>query len=467
MTTTAEPNGTTSHLWALKVLSGVHAGAEAILADEEATIGTDDDCDLILEESEVGESHIRLAVSKDGVRLQLLNAHRPVYIDGQPIEDAIDVQPFQVISMGVSSFALGPAGETWPQLAAAVANGTAKHPPTQSTQETTDTAQVTRTSEPRLTPALRKRLAISIGLTGLAAVIATWLQMPTQIVPAGQKSAADIERVMAIANRHGAVLKVQTPKEGGAGISLNGSIDTVQNRQRFLAELAQTGIQATAHITSTEELVRIISPILDQTLNSNRRNRVRAKPAMDAPGTLVVRGYVDKEADLAAVKAILVRDTAAHARLRYNIETKADRLAILQRYLDEIGLADQLHIQELEDGISLFGVAPTGDKMQELIELAREVNEQFDSRPLLRLSGNDRFLGESTMKLNIRAVVLGDNKHVVMHDGERLTEGSTVENGYRLKMIEEDFIILEKSRQPASRAEGEDPALAYFILNRR
>ena len=102
------------------------------------------------------------------------------------------------------------------------------------------------------------------------------------------------------------------------------------------------------------------------------------------------------------------------------------------------------------------------------IELTRNFNEEFESRPMLRLTGNDRYLGQSTIELDIRAVVLGDRVHVVMHDGESYAEGSTLDNGYRIKRIDQNYILLEKPHPLATQEGSEDATtLAYFIFNRQ
>ena len=118
MTSPTERNGTASGLWTLRILSGVHAGAEAVLADkEDATIGSHDECDLVFEDAGLGERHIRLSVADSGVRLNVLDFDQPVFVDGRKIDDAADLEPYQVVACGLSSFALGPAGQEWPKIA--------------------------------------------------------------------------------------------------------------------------------------------------------------------------------------------------------------------------------------------------------------------------------------------------------------------------------------------------------------
>ena len=481
-----ERKGTASQIWTLKVLSGVHAGAEARLADEEATIGSNDDCDLVLDDAEFGEHHISLNVRDADLRLSVAELDKPVFINGRQVENSAEIEPYQVVSIGVSSFALGPADQEWPDITVGLPQRSDQHgstdqahpddtPEGRSNRSKVNGAKTrvdgNRVAQPgksalKIRPSMLS--AVSASLVLLTSIGVIWLLMPTQTVQTRASPAAASDRMLAIAKRHGAVIDVQSEGEDGTRFSLTGSIDTAQGRQRFLAELASTGIHATANITSSEELARGIFPILDQTLNSNRRNNVVVRPVENAPGTLLITGYVESDADLLSTKAMLKRDANEHVRLRYDIQTKPDRLKILRRRLDELGLVHELQVQHLEDAISLYGPAPLNGKMADLIELTKNFNEEFESRPMLRLTGNDRYLGQSTIELDIRAVVLGDRVHVVMHDGESYAEGSTLDNGYRIKRIDQNYILLEKPHPLATQEGSEDATtLAYFIFNRQ
>ena len=484
MTLPTERNGTASGLWTLRILSGVHAGAEAVLADEEeATIGSHDECDLVFEDAGLGERHIRLSVAGSGVRLNVLDMEQPVFVDGRRIDDAADLEPYQVVACGLSSFALGPAGQQWPEIATHDDPGTElaeqdEQPPYGGEHRFpkrgraigTSSGPATRPRGISVTSGLKSRLsrhaAELAGLVFLGAVLGAWLLVPTEIHDSEINAEDARERIEDIAIRNNAVVEVKPAAVSGGRISVTGSVGTAGDRQRFLDELAKTGIHATAQITAAEDLTRIVSPILDQTLNWNRRNRVTVRTLGNSTGTLVVGGYVEKKSDLIAAKAILENDIGGLAGVRYDVETRNDRMEILRRRLDALGFEHRLHIQHVEGGIGLFGPLPAGGRKGELIELTNQFNEEFDYRPPLILTGNDTFLGESTMELDIRAVVLGDRERVVMRDGESYAEGMTIDNGYRIKMIEPEFIILEKPQRLGANEEGDTSNLGYVILGR-
>ena len=481
MTAPSERIGRAAPPWRLRILSGLHAGAEAILGDNaETTIGSNDECDLVLQDDGLGERHINLCVANAGVRLKVLDRDHPVFVDGRNVDDAADLQPYQVVTFGRSSFSLGPAGQDWPDIKVpeiqAIESGhPGERPPCDGQRRSLANGRAndlgpreapTAQAPPANSRKHRFRFypAIPGGLALLGLPLAAGLLMPKEIPPSDYDPNAASEQIRAMADRYGAAVEVKPDGANGTRISVTGGIGSTRDRQRFLDELAGTGIQVTAQITASEDLARAASLFLDQTLNGNRRNRLTVQALDESPGTLLVSGYVEKERELSAARAVLERDSGDQVRFRYDVQTKRDRIRILRSRLDDLGFKKKLHIQLLEDAISLFGPCPNSERMAQLIELAKRFNDEFDSRPQLRLTGNDRFLGKSTIDLDIRAVVLGDREHIVLHDGKSYAVGSTIRNGYRIQTIEPEFIILEKPRALAVQQDEDGPNLAYYIL---
>ena len=150
--------------------------------------------------------------------------------------------------------------------------------------------------------------------------------------------------------------------------------------------------------------------------------------------------------------------------LHYKVQTRADRLSILRKRLDDLDLGTRMRIQQLPQGVGLFGPVRTAEELTRIVELADDFNEEFDSRPMLKLSGTESFLGESTIDLDVRAVVLGENNHVILHDGESYRAG--IEG--RGPLCREDhhrrYMILEKTTQLTDDGTTGGPDIAYFIF---
>ena len=274
-------------------------------------------------------------------------------------------------------------------------------------------------------------------------------------------------KIEEIASRHGAVVHIEANTGADGSLTVTGNVDTSRNRLQLLDELKNANVHATVHIVSTDEIARSVAAILDRTLNADKRNLVSVRPAKHSPGELTVFGYVEREASLSEIKSIIERDVKEHVALHYEVQTRADRLSILRRRLDDLGLGTSMRIQELAEGVGLFGPVRTAEELTRIVELAKDFNEKFDSRPMLKLSGTDSFLGESTIDLDVRAVVLGESNHVILHDGESYREGSAVSDQadhYVVKTITERYMILEKAARLTDDGAADRPDVVYFIF---
>lgn len=465
--------------WTLKILSGVHVGAEVTLVEEEAVLGSDDDCDLVLEDDRLAGRHISLLAAESGVRLRVLDSGNPVLVDGQQIGGSALLEAFQVVSIGGLSLAVGPAGQAWPHIdlppveagdgdapeldkAAAPTGSTAYREGSEAGTEgvRVEGADTAAERSPRRMQAAAVAVAALLVVAG-----ASWLLAPKAPHREHAEPAQAAREVEKIASRYGAVVQVNAPEIPDAPVAVTGNIGTERDLRGFLEELAETDVRATVHLVSSEQLVNYVNAILEQSLNRDGRNRVEAQPVTDAPGELVISGYVERPASLAATRELLARDLSGSRGLSYRIETRADRLAVLQQRLEGLGLADRLRIQQLADSVGLFGPVRSAGELARIRKLAEEFNAEFDSRPPLRLDGTDSFLGISTIDFDVRAVVLGERIHVIAQDGASYAEGSKIPGGYVVRTITERYMILEKPAKIRQVEEDGEPALAYVIFD--
>ena len=470
-------------LWTMKILAGVHAGAEVTLSDEEATLGRDDDCDFVLEDAGLADRHIRLHAGTD-LRMTVLDGSIPVRVDGRPVEGSIELEPYQVVTVGGLALALGPADREWPSIdvpaspspesGSAREDAAAREEPAEESVEASpatedppamDTGESDRTPEKAGRASSRRvRTAGMVVAALLVVAAAIWLLAPRQVQPEHGDPKETAGRIEEIASRYGAVVHVEAGAAGDGPIEVTGHVDTTQNRLKLLDELAKASVHATVHIVSTEETAEAVATLLDRTLNADRRNLVAVRPMENSPGELTVHGYVERESSLSEIRSIIERDVKEHTALHYEVQTRANRLSILRRRLDDLGLGTGIRIQELAEGVGLFGPVRTAAELNRITALVKDFNDEFDSRPMLRLSGTDSFLGESTIDLDVRAVVLGDNIHVILHDGESYRAGSRVSDDYVVKTITERYMVLERTAQLTDDGTAGTPDVAYFIF---
>lgn len=100
----------------LKVLSGVHVGAEmALHKGRSYSIGKDTNCDVILADSVLHPLHGEILVEDSSVLLTQKEGR--VLLDGElQIEKQLPIQPFQVITLGTTHIAVGPKEGKWKSI---------------------------------------------------------------------------------------------------------------------------------------------------------------------------------------------------------------------------------------------------------------------------------------------------------------------------------------------------------------
>ena len=461
--------------WTMRILAGVHVGAEAALIEEETVLGGDDDCDFALEDEGLASRHISLLAAESGVRLTVLDAGSPVRIDGQRVEGSVLLAPFQVVSIAGLALAVGPAEQSWPPIELPPARADEGDEPQSETADAqppdrldADAAASGQGREAQAAPERsRGRMpwpAISVAALLIAAG-AAWLMVPDRPEAEPVEPAQAARQIMEIASRHGAEVQVRPGEGPEAPVAVSGHAVADRDVRSLLDELAATGIRAAVHLVSSEQLAEYANAILEQSLNRDGRSQVEALPAADAPGKLVISGYAASASSLAQAKALLAQDLKGAKGLTYRIQTQADRLAVLRRRLDALGLGDRMRIQHLDGGIGLFGPVRSAEELARIRKLAGDFNAEFDARPPLRLDGTDSFLGVSTIDFDVRAVVLGERLHVIAQDGASYAEGSRIAGGYVVKTITERYMILERPVKVDEPDVAGDSGIAYVVFD--
>lgn len=89
----------------LKIVKGVNSGAEIALAEGAVTFGSGESCDIVLADATLAAEAFVLESAADAVTLRVLP-------DGEPKI----LSPYVVFAVGGMEFAIGPDGETWPDL---------------------------------------------------------------------------------------------------------------------------------------------------------------------------------------------------------------------------------------------------------------------------------------------------------------------------------------------------------------
>lgn len=98
----------------IKIFSGPHVGAEVLLVAGETIIGSDSECDIVLDDRLIAPRHVAVTISDNEIECKSL-CDAPLLIDGKPCFETT-VRPFQYFTIGTTHLAIGPADKPWPQF---------------------------------------------------------------------------------------------------------------------------------------------------------------------------------------------------------------------------------------------------------------------------------------------------------------------------------------------------------------
>lgn len=462
----------------LKILSGTHVGAEIILTEQETTLGRGEDCDLVLDDVSLAEKHISLRTTEHGVELNLLAEDSTVYVDGEKLEtEQVVLQAFQVVAIGTLFFATGPSDQPWPAIDLLLENKLAK-PEVSETPEEAEVDSEDGNKEQETTaaageesgsklPSETKKKGLRLYLVAIAGIslvsfgaLIFWLLLPstemrlqTENQNAGHLrylNQNEKEQVLAIGKQYQTILEVKE-NPNTQTVEIVGYAKNEKQRDEIIKQLQQIKPNIPIRIVSAEETIASIMLILNRLILNQPGNQVRVTQTLPT-GNFALEGYVADIKQWTEVLAVIRRDVKNYARLKDLVETKGDRLVVLQQMLNKAGLADQIKIQQVEKGLALSGTLQQPEQRTKLIEIKNTFNQQFNKMPFVDWV-EETSQHHSSIELNIRSVGFGITPHLVLKNGRRYLVGSELDNGYTIKAITTKFIALQK---------GSD--IAYYYL---
>jgi hypothetical protein len=380
----------------LRILSGLHGGAEAQLFDGELVLGSDDGCDLILMDPGILASHLKLTVSIHGVAAEALGKGDLPKLNGTPLEGKSDLAPFQVISLGRVHLAVGPVGKEWPGIeipGTAVSckestddSGSCEHPPGSMEQDEHGNLPEScpgGAAKARPWPVLVAGVFLVLLVAG-GSLFALGAHKGVPEAP-GQ--------VLAQAGFAGL-----TVTEDGDGLAtIDGYLEKAGDRRTLVTLLRENGIRARIRVHATDKLVASCNDFFSKSGH-------RIKAGAGGPGQVVLTGTASGKAGVEKILGRIKKDVPG-------ITGFVDRIVY--------GKGGSSPATDLAGaGFGTTGSEPAQGKV---------------FRP----------------RLSILSVSLGNRPSMVLGDGQRYFEGSRTKAGFWIKKIDSHGILLKKGNQTA------------------
>lgn len=383
----------------LKFFSGPHAGAEVLLPPGDYLLGGAESCDIVLRDAAVAPRHARLRLGPAQARLSPLE--RPVTVAGRSIDQEGAALAFrQIATLGGSHFAVAPEGESWesvtlPELIQAS--------PTPAPEESlavelpVPSASIAGPGLPQSEPSRRprppaKRLAslggVAIIVGGLAIMLFYGNSPPTAAsLPEPRAQALAMENQLQALLAELNIDQAQLTRSDKGEWRLEGYVADAEQKRRLIAALQQRGLRVRLQVWSVAELLEAGRAVLNG-LN------LPLTVSYAAPGVLALNGQVQDQPSLTRAVETLRRDIP--------------------------GLRELDNRATVAPGRTAYAATNAGSASDRPVSLAPR----------------------AAPPLAIKSVSLGAVRFVVTADGAKYLEGASLGNGFILKAIQDDGLIL-------------------------
>lgn len=482
-----------ANIWALKILSGPHVGAEIPLDSGTWTLGRHEECDLILTDNSLAERQLEFQVSNEGVQVTNLAQGQQIYISGEPQPQSFILQPFAVAMAGSLYFAVGQTGQPWPELnlgGPAVNNSTsfvsapaAQPSVTQGTQGT-QAAQVDQENshipvindqvdqkdleafhlveDPdeiinRRAPSLLLRRffdglrnhPVAIGSSLMVLFMSSlvgafiWLWMMTDPEKTALENITSAQTAAQIIQQMNAAdLTLEEQPDGSVIISGYITDNTLKNSLQQALNSAKVPYSFQGIVMN--EMRAVAASVLD------RYDFKQMNIELDTtPGSLVLSGYAANPKEVARIRDILHQEVHGLSSLIDQVEYQVTRMKALRTMLKERNLSQQIRLQETPGQIVLRGRLNDAAQGYYLKEIVQNFRDKYKDRPKLVVDVTLPSTDLATMQplLKIKSVSLGRVPYVILANGEKYLQGARLKNGYILESINLEYLTLRLGQE--------------------
>ncbi|MDR3144193.1 MAG: type III secretion system inner membrane ring subunit SctD [Puniceicoccales bacterium] len=429
----------------LKVLSGNHHGAEIIFGYETAVIGSENTSDVILSDSLIEPRHVEITFSKEEIRLKPLDGK--VFVDGKLVsEESVKVEELQFITIGSTHMIIGPANATWPAISAADAPQIGNAGNVEAAAEGAVVvdripADVTKKTK------LRKRKTLIYG--GIALIVFAFASALLFFVSMFQEPKKIVEKPDTF------TLLQNVVREMGLGGNITitrtqsgfvASGYTVSNDELALLRSKLSGVDPSIRrkIYSEEKILTEISTLL---LPLESHPKVR----QTSNGVFLITGYAHDKDKWAKIRKRIIEDVVGIIDLQDEVILPQKAFNMARPILVKYKLTGKIGIIPQPDGIAIGGLVSTDE--EENWKLAKiQLEKTFGSDIVLKnfvKVSDPEVIKHQYFGSEVSSVSISENgmNWIGFKDGTKYMVGATLSNGYSIKEITPETIVLVKDNQ--------------------
>jgi type III secretion system YscD/HrpQ family protein len=429
----------------LKVLSGNHQGAEIVFGYETAAIGSDNTSDVVLSDSLIEPRHVEITFSKEGITAKPLDGK--VFVDGKLVkEETVKVEEFQFITIGYTHIVIGPAHQQWPAISAADApqiegENEDKKPP--EDDKIDDKIQI---SDAAIVKPKKKKTWIYAGVALVVFAFAISLLIFMSVFSAPEKIVEKPDTMVLLQNvvrEMGLAGDVRVEKVPN-GFSVSGYTQSNDELSTLRGKLISIDPGVKRKVYSEEKILSEIGVLLSQ---------VESHPKVQSVsnGVFVLVGYAGDKDKWAKVRKRILNDVIGIIDLQDEVILPQKAFNLARPVIAKYKLTGKIGIIPQVDGIAIGGLVSSDE--EENWKLAKvQLEKIFGSDVLLKnfvKISDPEVIRQQYFGSEVNSVSISENgmNWIGFKNGTRYMEGATLSNGYSIKEITPDNIVLTKGNQ--------------------
>lgn len=438
----------------LRIISGPQAGAEALVIEGEAVLGSHGACALVLADPAIAPRHCCVRI-RDGV-FRVIPLDGPVYLDGQAIPaEGVELAPFTPVLAGGTGFALAAAEATWPDVAPPAppapeppeargkvqADAVGPDSPAPGDDGTSDGGKAGAASplgrwwrDLKRRPALLSVL-VAVALLGLLGLV---LVLGTASKPTGPVLDEQIREIKIYLKRAG-VLDATVAKNK-TGVVVNGVVDDdargseIREGVRDIAPTARVVLYTKAKI-------------LDGLMGELAQRQLRCKAAIDSRGTVSLSGWAWNATSLEQALESFRHNTPVEVAIDNNALTGEQVIAITSKEAEKEGLSGYLQLTARPVGVEVTGkLSPS--QIADWERVKATVGKTLPDMPPFQVNIVTRY--DDPRLAVVGTINIGHLHGLLMKDGTKYFEGSLLPNGWTLESVTAESVIITKDGRVVS-----------------
>ncbi len=436
----------------LKILSGNHQGAEVVLENERAIIGSGDDSDIVLTDAMIETHHVEITFSDKSATIHPLDGQ--VYLDGKLVkEETQEVADFQFITIGSTHIIFGPANEPWPSISAndapsltrsdelpEIKNNSSEKP---GDLEVMEDAIVQKSSVKNGRTKRTWVIGISTAFVfAFSLSLLIFLSLFSDDKPINE--IPDVNRLILNEIRNIGLTDTINVDYDGTIYTISGYTDTNNELSTLRSSLPKISSSIKLKLYSEE---RIISEIQDLMLSIPSNPRVECIK----PGIFIISGYVYNKQNWEKIRQRILDDVPGIVDIQDEVVLPNKAINLAKPILTRYKLTGKVLVLPQEDSIVIGGLVASDEEENwklAKVQLERVYGSDIPLQMFVKVS-DPEVIKRQYFGSEVDSISISENglNWIGFKNGTRYMVGATLSNGYTIKNITPETITLVKNNQ--------------------